>query len=475
MEGRIEPLHSREVTALSTVDSPVVFAVKSLLLPIIPVVTLWICMAAANEPLRGGYFLIAVLTFLGAPDVLGVARIGASDEKRPQGALLLEVTARWLTLVALIAAVVYLAGLAHTLDYGLLTTWFALTPAVLFVGQWAARQWLTRSLRGRSPQRAVIVGATELGTRLEAALHSDSLLRTDVVGYFDDLPGEYLTAKIGSPLIGETSGLADFVKHNRIDQVFITLPMSRDARIVAMLEALHDSTASIYFVPDIFAFNLIQARFDILGGVPVVAVRETPFYGAAWLVKRLSDIAIASAAVLLLAPLLLVAACAIRLDSRGPVLFRQKRYGLDGREILVFKFRSMSVTEDGKTAFSAAARGDSRITRVGAFIRRTSIDELPQLFNVLEGSMSIVGPRPHPVAMNEHYRREIPSYMVRHKVKPGITGWAQVNGYRGGDDIDSMRKRIELDLAYLRHWSLWLDLRILFKTITVVLTDRHAF
>ena len=135
----------------------------------------------------------------------------------------------------------------------------------------------------------------------------------------------------------------------------------------------------------------------------------------------------------------------------------------------------MSVTEDGKAAFSAAARGDSRITRVGAFIRRTSIDELPQLFNVLEGSMSIVGPRPHPVAMNEHYRREIPSYMVRHKVKPGITGWAQVNGYRGGDDIESMRKRIELDLAYLRHWSLWLDLRILFKTITVVLTDRHAF
>ena len=475
MEGRVEPLHSREITALSTVDSPVVFAVKSLLLPIIPVITLWICIAAGNEPLRGGYFLIAVLTFLGAPDVLGLARISAHDEKRPQGKLLLEITARWLTLVALIAAVVYLAGVGPTLDFGLLTTWFALTPSVLFVGQWAARQWLTHSLRSRAPQRAVIVGATELGSRLESALHSDSLLRTDVVGYFDDLPSEYLTAKIDSPLLGETTGLADFVRQNQIDQVFITLPMSRDARIVAMLEALHDSTASIYFVPDIFAFNLIQARFDILGGVPVVAVRETPFYGAAWLVKRLSDIAIAASALLLLTPLLLVVAAVIRFDSPGPVFFRQKRYGLDGREILVLKFRSMSVTEDGKSAFSAAARGDSRITRVGAFIRRTSIDELPQLFNVLEGSMSIVGPRPHPVAMNEHYRREIPSYMVRHKVKPGITGWAQVNGYRGGDDIDSMRKRIELDLAYLRHWSLWLDLRILFKTITVVLTDRHAF
>ena len=460
---------------MSTGDSPAVFAVKSLLLPIIPVVTLSICMAAADEPLRGGYFLIAVLTFLGASDVLGLARIGASDQKQPQGAVLLEITARWLTLVALISAVVYLAGLARTLDYGLLLTWVALTPSVLFVGQWGARHWLTSSLRRRRPQRAVIVGVTDLGARLETALHADSLLRTDIVGFFEDRSAERLTAKVEAPVLGNCASLAEYVTANHIDQVFITLPMSRDARIVALLEALHDSTASIYFVPDIFAFNLIQARFDILGGVPVVAVRETPFYGAAWLIKRISDVAIAAAALLFLAPLLALVAVAIRLDSEGPVLFRQKRYGLDGREILVLKFRSMSVIEDGKQAFSAASRGDTRITRVGAFLRRTSIDELPQLFNVLEGSMSIVGPRPHAVAMNEHYRREIPGYMVRHKVKPGITGWAQVNGYRGGDDIESMRKRIELDLAYLRHWSLWLDLRILFKTISVVLTDRHAF
>jgi putative colanic acid biosynthesis UDP-glucose lipid carrier transferase len=186
-------------------------------------------------------------------------------------------------------------------------------------------------------------------------------------------------------------------------------------------------------------------------------------------------VAIASLALLLLAPLLLLTAAAIRIDSPGPVFFRQKRYGLDGREIMVLKFRSMTVTEDGKAAFVAAARGDTRITRVGAFIRKTSIDELPQLMNVLEGSMSIVGPRPHAVAMNEHFRRAIPGYMVRHKVKPGITGWAQVNGYRGGDDLESMRKRIELDLAYMRHWSLWLDLRILFKTISVVWADRNAY
>jgi putative colanic acid biosynthesis UDP-glucose lipid carrier transferase len=474
MSAPVEALRSREVTALSSVDSPAVFAVKSLLLPILPVAMLSLCLFAANAPLRGGYFLVAVLTFLGAPDVLGLARVGAT-EARDHGPLLLEITGRWCILVALIAVVIYLSGLARTLDYSLLAVWFATTPAVLFVGQWGARRWLMYSLQRRQPQRAVIVGLTDLGARLETALCADSLLRTDVVGYFDDRCVSRLPAAVTAPLLGATRELSQYVAQHQIDHVFITLPMSRDARILAMLDQLHDSTASIYFVPDIFAFNLIQARFDVLGGVPVVAVRETPFYGAAWLVKRLSDVAISGAALLALAPVLLAIAIAIRLDSPGPVFFRQKRYGLDGREILVLKFRSMTVTEDGKTAFSAAARGDSRITRVGAFIRKTSLDELPQLWNVLEGSMSIVGPRPHAVAMNEHYRREIPGYMVRHKVKPGITGWAQVNGYRGGDDLESMRKRIELDLAYMRHWSLWLDLRILIKTISVVLTDRRAY
>jgi putative colanic acid biosynthesis UDP-glucose lipid carrier transferase len=475
MSVPIEALRSRDVTALSTVDSPAVFIVKSLLLPIIPVVMLYVCLAVAHEPLRGGYFLIAVLTFLGAPDVLGIARIGASDEKRPQGQVLLEIVGRWFILVSLIFIVVYLSSLSPGLDYSLLGAWFALTPPVLFVGQWGARRVLTHSMRQQGAQRAVIVGDTELGARLEAALRSDALLRTEIVGYFEDRSQDHLSADIGAPLLGNTAALAEYVARNHIDQVFITLPMSRDARITSLLEALHDSTASIYFVPDIFAFNLIQARFDILGGIPVVAVRETPFYGAAWLVKRLSDISIASIGLLLLSPFLLIVAAAIRIDSRGPVFFRQRRYGLDGREIQVLKFRSMTVTEDGKDTFVAAARGDARITRVGAFIRKTSIDELPQLFNVLEGSMSIVGPRPHAVAMNEHFRRAIPGYMVRHKVKPGITGWAQVNGFRGGDDIESMRKRIELDLAYMRHWSLWLDLRILLKTVAVMWSDRNAY
>jgi putative colanic acid biosynthesis UDP-glucose lipid carrier transferase len=475
MDAPGEALRSHEVLALSSVDSPMVFVAKSLVLPTIPIASLAACLAIAHQPLRGGYVLVAVLAFLGAPDVLGIARIGTNDDRQPAGHLFLEIAVRWTALAAFIFLVAYLAGLGPTLDRQLMIAWFVITPPTLLAGQRAARRLLTRTLHRRDVNRAVIVGATELGARLEGALRADELLRTEIVGYFEDRSPERCDAAISAPILGTTSALAEHVATNPIDQIFITLPMSRDARITSLLEALHDSTASIYFVPDIFAFNLIQARFDILGGIPVVTVRDTPFYGSDWLVKRMSDVCFAAIAILLLAPVLLAVAVAIRIDSAGPVLFRQKRYGLDGREILVLKFRSMSVTEDGKSEFVAASRGDSRITRVGAFIRRTSVDELPQLFNVLVGSMSVVGPRPHAVAMNEYFRRTIPGYMVRHKIKPGITGWAQVNGYRGGDDFESMRKRIELDLAYIRHWSLWLDLRILFKTVSVVWSDRNAY
>ena len=469
-------LQSRQPTAVNVADSPLVFAVKCLLFPFVAVLTLLICLKILNQPLHGSYLLIAVLTFLGASEFLGIARVGSDAGGRRRGYVLMDITARWFVLVGFIGVVTYLSGLAPTFNYRLLATWALVTPAALCAGQFGARYLLTRSRpAGGSLRRVVIVGMTDLGVRVENALRMDALLRTQVVGYFEDRGRERLTVNGATPILGTTQELPTYVTHNNIEQVYITLPMNRGPRIVSMLDALHDSTASIYFVPDLLAFNLIQARFDTLHGIPIVAIRDTPFYGAAWVLKRASDIVIAAAVLTCALPVLALVALAIRLDSDGPIVFKQKRYGLDGREILVYKFRSMRVTEDGKDKFTAATRADSRITRVGAFIRKTSLDELPQLFNVIEGSMSIVGPRPHPVAMNEHYRRAIPSYMVRHKVKPGITGWAQVNGYRGGDDLESMRKRIEFDLAYMRHWSLWLDLRILLKTIAVVWSDTSAY
>jgi putative colanic acid biosysnthesis UDP-glucose lipid carrier transferase len=219
----------------------------------------------------------------------------------------------------------------------------------------------------------------------------------------------------------------------------------------------------------------VQARVDVLHGMPMFAVNESPFFGIRSVTKRVSDIMLSLMILLVVWPVLAAVAIGVKRTSAGPVIFRQLRYGLDGREIWVYKFRSMTVTEDGAHSYTQVTRGDSRVTAFGAFIRRTSLDELPQLFNVLEGSMSIVGPRPHAIAVNEHYRRLIPSYMFRHKVKPGITGWAQVNGYRGGDDLSTMTKRIEFDLDYLKNWSIWFDLRIILRTMSVLWNDRDAY
>ena len=246
-------------------------------------------------------------------------------------------------------------------------------------------------------------------------------------------------------------------------------------RVSDLLEKLHDSTASIYFVPDVFVFDLIQCRTGDIDGVPIVALRETPFQGTQGVVKRVSDYILASIILVLTSPVLLGIALAIKLTSPGSVIFKQRRYGLDGREIIVYKFRSMTVSEDSDEVIQAT-KDDERVTKVGAILRKYSLDELPQFINVLQGRMSVVGPRPHAIAHNEEYRPLIKGYMVRHKVNPGITGLAQVMGYRGETaTVEAMKKRVDYDLEYLRNWSITLDLRIIMKTIKIVLTDKMAY
>jgi putative colanic acid biosynthesis UDP-glucose lipid carrier transferase len=269
--------------------------------------------------------------------------------------------------------------------------------------------------------------------------------------------------------------LAAYAQQNRIDTIFIALPMASQPRILKLLDDLRDTTASIYFVPDIFLSDLIQARVDEVNGIPVVAVCETPFYGVSGLVKRIEDLVIATIIMLLISPIMLAISIGVKLSSPGPVLFKQRRYGLDGQEILVYKFRSMTVCEDGDLV-TQARPDDQRVTKFGAFLRKTSLDELPQFMNVLTGSMSIVGPRPHAVAHNEMYRKLIKGYMVRHKVKPGITGWAQVNGLRGETEtLNKMKARIEYDLDYLRNWSVSLDLLIILRTVVLIFRDSRAY
>lgn len=472
-----EPLRFDERSSVVSASEPLsLFIVKSLLYPLVPVVTLGLSLLVWRESLQGHYFLVAVLAFIGSAELLDAVPLDPPRVRSLAIASLLDFIARWLMVVVFIWILLEIADLAQRFDWRVLATWTIATPLLLWCSQLSAPKVLQHAGAKRTTRKtAVIVGATEVGLKLGDRLAAAHWMETDVLGFFDDRTSERLPSRCASHLLGKLSSLSEYVASHGVDTVYITLPMTGHRRIRDLLHSLGDSTASIYFVPDLTMCDLVQPRFDLVNGIPVVAVCESPFYGGRGIAKRVSDISMAATLLLLLSPVMLIVAAAIRLHSPGPIIFRQKRYGLDGKQIIVYKFRSMTVAEDGDSVYTQVKRHDARVTSIGAFIRATSLDELPQLFNVLEGSMSVVGPRPHAIAVNEQYRRLIPGYMVRHKVKPGITGWAQVNGFRGGDDIGSMRQRIELDLEYLQHWSLTLDLMIILRTALVVWNDRHAY
>jgi putative colanic acid biosysnthesis UDP-glucose lipid carrier transferase len=467
---------ARRTQALTATEPPSVFVLKSLLHPVVAVICLLACLLYWGEPLYGPYFLVAVLTFMGSAYFLDVLQLRPSPQRCFSLFSLADIALRWLLVIGFIWALLHLSRLSQNFRVPVLASWAFVTPIFLWLGDGAAHLLLARaSVNATGLRKAVIIGLTEPGLRLEQQLARNPSLRIQVAGYFEDRQADRLPPEGLDRIIGRPAELPDFVRRNGIQIAYVTLPMTQHCRVVDMIEALRDSTVSIYFVPNMCVFDLVQARFDVLGGVPVVAVCESPFYGASGIAKRLSDLVIASMLLLACLPLLLLIALGVRLSSRGPALFKQKRYGLDGREILIYKFRSMTVTEDGDKNYRQVTLGDNRVTRFGALLRRLSLDELPQLFNVLEGTLSLVGPRPHAIAVNEQYRKLIPGYMLRHKIKPGITGWAQVNGYRGGDDLESMRKRVEFDMDYLRHWSLGLDLAIMVRTATIVWRDKSAY
>jgi putative colanic acid biosynthesis UDP-glucose lipid carrier transferase len=382
----------------------------------------------------------------------------------------------WLLIAFILLFFGYASQYIENFPYEVVVSWLIAAPLTQLVAHFAARAYLQRAAAQEANQtRVVIVGCNDIGVSLAEQFKTNPYLGVRCVGYFDDRAAERITQLNGMPLLGRLRDLAAYVKTNRIDQIYLALPMASQPRILSLLDDLKDTTVSIFFAPDIFLTDLIQGRMDYVAGVPVVAVCDTPFTGINGLVKRTSDIVFSIIILLLISPLLLAIAIGVKMSSPGPVLFRQRRYGLDGKEIVVYKFRSMTVQEDGDVV-QQATRNDHRVTRFGGFLRRTSLDELPQFFNVLQGRMSIVGPRPHAVSHNETYRKLIKGYMVRHKVKPGITGWAQVNGYRGETEtVEKMQKRIEYDLEYLRTWSLGLDLWIIVKTVAVVFRDRNAY
>ena len=391
-------------------------------------------------------------------------------------ALIRQLFGNWALLCGIMVAFALATGVLKMFDQTMLAAWVIATPVLQTAMHWVTPWLLPRVLSFREPQTAIVVGANELGRTLARSLLGNRLSQVRVTAFFDDRAPERLGHTLEVPLTGNIDSVADFVRANRVDHIYIALPMASQPRILKLLDRLRDTTASIYFLPDIFMFDLIQARMDTVAGLPIVAVCETPFHGTTGAIKRLSDVLVSTTAILLTAPLMLVIALAIKIKMPGPVIFKQRRYGLDGADIVVWKFRTMKVAEDGAEV-RQATRDDDRITPLGRFLRRTSLDELPQFFNVLQGRMSVVGPRPHAVVHNETYRKLIKGYMIRHKVKPGITGWAQVNGARGETEtIEKMKQRIDYDLEYLRNWSLRWDLAIMWRTVVQAIRgDRNAY
>ncbi len=388
-----------------------------------------------------------------------------------------DIAGSWARQLGLLLLCGYMTASIGLFDAEAMLMWAVATP----LAQWAAvvgggalmRGWVRRSAKVR---KVIIVGAGKQAVETAREVRERAGVRTQVCGYFDDrVAEERLALSDPRQRLGALSDVADYVRSHGIDEVYITLPLGSQPRIVGLLEALQGTTASLFLVPDLFGISIIQGRLQDINGVPIVALCETPFTGVNATAKRVSDVVLASLILCLIAPLMVVLAIGVRLSSPGPAIFRQRRNGLGGEEIVVYKFRSMRALDDGPVV-QQARKGDPRVTAFGAFLRRTSLDELPQFINVLQGSMSIVGPRPHAVAHNEEYARLIKAYMVRHKVRPGITGWAQVHGYRGQtDSIDKMRKRLEYDLDYLRNWSLTLDFHIIARTLRLIVSDRNAY
>jgi putative colanic acid biosynthesis UDP-glucose lipid carrier transferase len=387
-----------------------------------------------------------------------------------------DVIFRWLLLLGVLLAVGYVTKSLVDYPRRVFLTWAVVTPVALIgvtlLMQEIMHRFLMNAFENRS---AIFAGYNNSSMELAKRLKNNPAMRLEVSGFFDDRSVDRLAMEPGSNLIGTLSDLSDYVKRHGTDVIFIALPIRHLKRVMNLLDDLRDTTASIYYVPDIFVFDLIQARSGEIHGIPVVAMCETPFYGYRGVAKRLTDIGLSVVILLLLLPLLLLVAILVKISSPGPVIFKQRRYGLDGQEIAVYKFRTMTVTEDGANV-RQASKTDSRITPIGRMLRRSSLDELPQLINVLQGRMSLVGPRPHAVAHNEEYRKLIKGYMVRHKVLPGITGLAQVNGCRGEtSQLEEMEARVNYDLDYLRRWTPMLDVKIILLTAIKVFRDDKAY
>jgi putative colanic acid biosynthesis UDP-glucose lipid carrier transferase len=419
--------------------------------------------------------LAAVVGFIVAAELCSVYRPWRVERFHVE---LRMVTLAWLGTVAVLMTFAF--ATKTSLEYSRVVTfgWFVLTPIILCGWRIVVRLALrTMRQQGRNVRNVVILGATVNARALCKEIAERPWFGLRVMGVYDDRSPDRREdlSDVNCAFAGNSNDLLEVCRSNKVDSVYIALPMRAEPRIAQLLQDLSNTTATVYLVADFFMFNLLSAHWSTIGEIAIVSAHDTPFKGVDGVLKRIEDIVVGSMILLVIAIPMVLIAIGIKLTSPGPVLFRQRRYGLNGKEIRILKFRSMTVLEDGAQVVQAK-RGDVRITKFGGFLRRTSMDELPQFLQVITGKISIVGPRPHAVAHNETYRALIRGYMLRHKVKPGITGWAQVNGWRGETpDVSWMEKRVKYDLQYIQRWTLLWDLKIILLTIFGRKKSNNAF
>jgi putative colanic acid biosysnthesis UDP-glucose lipid carrier transferase len=424
------------------------------------------------------YWLAAVLAVLGFMTAGELTHLYSSWRIYAFRQELAELGVTCAAVGALLVTIAYLTKTSEHYSRVVMALWWSLSFAVLALTRFAIRVTLRASrAKGRNVRSLAIAGAGDLARRVAERVLAAEWLGLKLVGFYDDEAQYGVEPLAGNPcsVQGTLADLVQRARQGNVDYVYVALPLTNQRRIMDLIHELSDTTASVFLVPDFFMFEMMNARWTEIEGMPVVSIFDTPFLGVDGWLKRLEDITLAGLILIPALPLMLLIAVGVKLTSVGPVLFKQRRYGMSGKVVEIWKFRTMTVLEDGERV-PQARRSDPRVTRFGALLRRTSLDELPQFINVLQGHMSVVGPRPHAVSHNEQYRKLVAGYMLRHKVKPGITGWAQVNGWRGETDtVEKMSKRVEHDLYYIRNWSIWLDLKIVLLTLVRGFTQPAAY
>jgi putative colanic acid biosynthesis UDP-glucose lipid carrier transferase len=415
------------------------------------------------------FLMAAMLAILAVFPAFGLyaPQRGASLAEELRGLLL-----GWLVIGAVAATALFATKSGAAFSRVWVAAWLAssfVATTVLRIGVRLALRRLRR--RGWNLRHIVVAGAGSLGQLLADRLDAAPWSGFNIVGYYDDDPSRQGSRVGRYEVKGSIDDLLRTVAQGGIDQVWVTLPLRAEARIREMLERLREHAVEIRFVPDIYGFHLLNHSFTEIAGLPVISLTETPMAGVNRVTKAVEDFVLATLATVLLAPVMALVALAVKVSSPGPVFYRQERVTWNGEHFRMFKFRTMPIDAESQSGPVWSRRAEGRATPVGQFLRRFSLDELPQLFNVLRGEMSMVGPRPERPQFVAQFRREIPGYMQKHLVKAGITGWAQVNDLRGDSDL---AQRINYDLYYIEHWSPWFDLRILALTLWHILTSRNA-